>query len=308
MFITNFKRIIKTGFVNFLRSGTISFSVVFVMVITLSTIIFLLLSNTLLSSAIAQIQDKIDVNVYLAPTASVEDILILKDSVSLLPEVSQIEYISREQALANFRERHRNDNLTLQALEELDENPLGAVLNIKAKEVSQYAGIAKFLEMESALSKNGQATIIEKVNYYNNKIAIDKLSKITSAVKSFGFALAVLLMLASVLIAYNTIRLTIFIAREEIKVMRLVGANNNYIRGPFLFVGALYGAVSAVVALLLFYPILFWVNPFIEQMFFLDLLAYYFSHSFSLLGITLLIGIFLGIVSSALATRKYLQI
>ena len=122
MFITNIKRIIKTGFVNFCRNSIVSFSAIFVMMVTLAAILSLFLSSVLLDSALEQIKDKIDVNVYVTVTAPTDEIFKLKESLEILPEVDKVEYISREQALVNFKERHRNDSLTLQALEELDEN------------------------------------------------------------------------------------------------------------------------------------------------------------------------------------------
>ncbi len=307
MFITNIKRIIKTGFVNFCRNSIVSFSAIFVMMVTLAAILSLFLSSVLLDSALEQIKDKIDVNVYVTVTAPTDEIFKLKESLEILPEVDKVEYISREQALVNFKERHRNDSLTLQALEELDENPLGAILNIKAKEISQYAGIATFLESEASLLE-GDNKIIEKVNYYNNKIAIDKLNKIIDAVKNFGFACAIILIIVSIMITFNTIRLTIFISRKEIGVMRLVGANNNFIQGPFLIEGILYGLVSSILTIIIFYPLLLWTNPFIENMFFLDLLSYFVSNIFSIFFALAGIGALLGIISSVFAIRTYLKI
>jgi len=306
MFITNIKRVIKTGFVNFCRNSSVSFSAVFVMVATLTVILSLMLSNVLLDSALTQIKNKIDINVYTTISAPQGEIFILKESLEALPEVEHVEYVSREQALVNFQERHRNDNLTLQALEELEENPLGAILNIKAKEISQYAGVATFLESETVLSE-GNNKVIEKVNYNDNKNVIDKLNKIINAVESFGFAVAIILIIVSIMITFNTIRLTIYISRKEIRVMRLVGANNNFIQGPFLVEGIMYGLVSAVLTVIIFYPMLLWTNPFIENMFFLDLLSYFISNIFRIFSILVGTGVVLGIISSIFAVRTYLK-
>ena len=236
-----------------------------------------------------------------------DDIFELKETLEALPEIDKVEYVSREQALVNFKERHRDDSLTLQALEELDENPLGAILNIKAKEISSYKGIATFLESETTLSTDDNK-IIEKVNYYNNKLAIDKLNKIISAVESFGFAAAIILIIVSIMITLNTIRLTIYISRKEIKVMRLVGANNNFIQGPFLIEGIMYGLFSSILTIIIFYPLLLWTNPFIENMFFLDLLSYFISHIFYIFITLAGVGVLLGIISSILAVRTYLKV
>ena len=307
MLITNLKRIFKTGFVNFCRNSLVSFSAIFVMIVTLTVILSLFLSKVLLNSALNQIKDKIDINVYTTIDASPDEIFNLKEVLETLSEVESIEYVSREQALLNFKERHRNDNLTLQALEELDENPLGAVLNINAKEINQYAGIASFLESEAVLF-DGNDSIIEKVNYYDNKIIIDKLNKIISASKSFGFAAAIILIIISILITLNTIRLTIFISKKEIEIMRLVGAGNNFIQGPFLIEGIIYGLASAVSTMIIFYLFLLWTNPFIENIFFLDLLSYFIRHTFSIFFSLVAIGSVLGISSSILAIRTYLKI
>jgi len=307
MFLTNVKRIIKTGFINFSRNGIVSISSVVMMTVTLSAIIALMLSSVLFSLTLDRIKNEVDLNVYATTTATPEEVLKLKQDLEFLPEVASIEYISREQALSNFRERHRNDEQTLQALDELEENPLGAVLNVKAKEIGQYAGIAEFLESKMTLT-GGEVGVIDKVNYAQNKIIIDRLNKIISAVNQFGVALAIILIIVSILITFNTIRLAIFISREEIKVMRLVGANNSYIRGPFIFEGVLYGVISSLVSVILFYPLLFWLNPFIENIFLIDLMAFYFSHLWVFLSVSLLAGTLFGVISSILAVRKYLKI
>jgi cell division transport system permease protein len=307
MLVTNIKRIIRTGFANFWRNGIVSISSILMMIITLSVVLFLFLSSILFSLTLERVQNEIDINIYAVATATPEDVLKLKQDLEFLPEVASIEYISREQVLLNFKDKHRNDEQTIQALDELDENPFGAILNIKAKEISQYAGIAEFLESKTVLV-DGEPNIIEKVNYAQNKVIIDRLSKIINAVNKFGVALVVILIIVSLLITFNTIRLVIFISREEIKVMRLVGANNSYIRGPFIFEGVIYGSISSLLTIIIFYPILFWLNPFIENIFLIDLLAYFSSHLWMFLGVSLLVGILLGMISSFLAVRKYLKV
>lgn len=307
MFILNIKRIVRTGFTNFWRNGMVSISSVLMMTVTLFFIMSLLLFSVLFSMTLDRVKGEIDINVYAVTTATPEEVLKIKQDLEFLPEVASIEYISREQALSNFKDRHRDDEQTLQALDELEENPLGAVLNIKAKEIGQYAGIAEFLESKTVLT-GGEVGIIEKVNYSQNKLIIDRLSKIIDAVNKFGVALAIILIIVSVFITFSTIRLAIFISREEIKVMRLVGANNNYIRGPFIFEGIMYGVASAFLAMILFYPILFWLNPFMEKIFVIDVLAYYFSHILTFFSVTLAVGMLFGIIASALAVRKYLKI
>jgi cell division transport system permease protein len=307
MLWTSLKRILRSGFVNFWRNSIVSAASIFVMTITLFVIGMALFTQATLESVLTQIRDKVDVNVYFVTSAEEKDILDLKASLESLPEVSAVEYVTREQALAAFRKRHENDQHTLQALEELDENPLGAVLNIKAKDPSQYVNIAAFLERSDVLSKEG-TSIIDKINYYQNKVAIDKLTAIIRSSERLGLAITFILVVMSVLITFNTIRLAIYIARDEISVMRLVGASNAYVRGPFVVEGIMTGIFSAIIALALFYPLTYWIGPSTENFFSgLNLFDYYMDTFSEFVLIIMGSGILLGAFSSFLAVKKYLK-
>jgi cell division transport system permease protein len=305
MFWVNTKRIIKSGFIGFWRNGSVSLSSVLIMTVTLFALGSILFAGALLQSSLVQIQEKVDINVYFVPNATETDILALKSRLEALPEVAQVEYTSRDEALAEFKERHANDEITLQALTEIGDNPLGAVLNIRAKMTSQYEGIAGFLDSESGES----GTFIDKVNFYQNKAAIDTLTRIIAGGTTVGLGMTLALVLISIIIAFNTIRLAIYIAREEISVMRLVGASNKYIRGPFIVSGVMYGVVSAVLTLILFYPATYWVSS-ITRTFFsgFDMWSYYLSQFGIIFAIIVGTGAILGAIGSFLAVRKYLKV
>lgn len=300
------KRIIKAGFFNFWRNGSVSLSAVFVMVIALFMIGSTLLLTAFLGTALKDLQDKIDINIYISTTAPESAILELKGKIEALPQVKTVSYISRDQALETFRKRHENDNRIIQALDEVGTNPLTAVLTVKAKEPAQYEGVAKFLENNSALSAD-ELSIVSKVNYNDNKVAIDRLSRIIEGVKKLGGIITVVLVGISILITFNTIRLAIFIARDEINVMRLVGGSNEYIRGPFVVEGMIYGFVSGILTVILFYPITYWLKT-TTQGFYggIDLLQYFVANFVQIFFVIMLSGVVLGAVSSYLAVRKYL--
>ena len=150
--------------------------------------------GAILNLTMDELRDKVDVNVYFVTTAEEEDILALKTKIEALPEVKFVGYTSREQALENFKIQHENDQITLQALEELDDNPLGASLNIRANEPSQYEGIANFLNEENILSKEGHK-IIDKINYFQNRVAIDKLSRIIYSADRLGLIISLALVI-----------------------------------------------------------------------------------------------------------------
>ena len=307
MITTNIKRVIRSGFFNFVRNGFVSLSSVFVMIVTLSVIGSLIFGSALLNATLDGLRNKVDLNVYFIPGTAEKDVLSIKQTLGTLSEVETVGYVSQEQALAEFNVRHETDQLTLQALAELEENPLGAVLNVKTREPSQYQGIAEFLQGRNILGAAG-APIVDKVNYYQNKIAIDKLSKIITTSEKLGLFLILILVIISALITFNTLRLVIYVSREEISVMRLVGASNFYVRGPFVITGVLYGVVSGIITLIIFYPFLFWLGRFPADFFIgFNLFSYYTSNFGQLFLVIIGSGVIIGAVSSFFAVRKHLK-
>jgi len=296
------KRVVKWGLKNFWRNGWLSTATISIMVLTLFVITVLIMVNVITNAVLLNLQDKIDISVYFKLGTQEQDILDAKAQLEKLAEVEKIEYISQNQALITFKEKHKDNPILLQSLDELDSNPLEASLNIKAKETSQYASINQFLE--SVHYKD----IIDKVNYLQNKEVIDRLSKIIVDVKTFGLVLSLGLALIVFLVTFNAVRLAIYSSREEINVMKLVGASNWFIRGPFIIEGMMYGMISTIVTVILLYPAFYFVSPKLSG--FLpvgDMFSYFKSNAvvlfFLLLGISLVLETF----SSFVAVRKYLK-
>lgn len=308
MIWTSIKRICKSGFVNFWRNGFVSLASILVVVMSLFVFEALIFFSILGTTYINQVKDKVDVNVYFSISAPESNILSLKKAIENLPEVARVEYVSRNQALAQFKIKHADDQLTLQGLDELGSNPFPAVLNIKAKQPSQYDSVAKFLESKNALVSDGGA-IIESINYNKNKLIIDRLVKILDSLAKLGAVLTLILALIAVAITFNTIRLSIYASREEIAVMKLVGASNKYIRGPFVVTGIMYGVISAFLTLLIFYPLTYYLGK-ITQNFSADVnLVHYYAINFGQIFLIIIgSGILLGAVSSYLAVRRYLNV
>jgi cell division transport system permease protein len=304
MLMLNLRRIFRTGFVQFWRNGVVSLSAVLVMVITLFVIAGVIFSSAMLKQTLESIKDKVDINVYFVTSASESEVLVAKEKIEKLSEVDFVAYISRDVALENFKEEHKDDRQTMDALSELDENPLGASLSIKAKEPSQYEEVANFLEQNYPTG-----SIVEKVNYFQNKQAIDVLTQIIDAGEKLGAIITVAFIIISILITLNTIRLAMFISRDEINVMKLVGASSNYIAGPFLVTGAVYGLVSAIITLIILWPVTFWLGPMTEKFFIETNVFQYYIASFGQIFLILIFaGIFIGSISSYLAIKRYLRI
>jgi cell division transport system permease protein len=305
---SDMKRIVRSGLINFYRNTFVSFASVLTMTITLMIVGSLLFVNAILSFTTANIERKVDINAYFYPNAPEIQILDLKTSLEQLPQVASVEYISRDDALKNFQERHKNDNLTLQALDELGTNPLGATLNIQAKDSGQYESIAKFLSGDDTLEGQSAITIIEKVNFNQNKEIIERLNNLSRTVQRVGIILTIIFVSISIIVTLNTIRMAIYSAREEIGVMRLVGAENKYIQGPFIVEGILSGLFAAVITIIVLFPLTLWLSKYTIDFFGgLSLVKYYGDNFIQMFIILLLVGITLGALSSMVAIRKYLK-
>lgn len=284
------------------------------MVVALFVIAATLFNSYSLESALVDFQDRVDINLYFVVDAEEEDILVLKGELESLPEVAQVTLTTREAALADFRERHKNDELILQGLEQLGENPLGASLAIRAKETQQYEGIAEFLSEKQA-QETVSTPLIDRINYAKNKDAIDSLTKLIENERRQNEIISLVLVLIAAFVMFNTVKLAIYNSREEISVMRLVGASNYYITMPFVIVGIMQGLVAGVLVMLLLYPALIWDEtlfypfPFFSgdtvQQFLFD---YFVSNFLSIFAIVVGGGVLISGISSFLAVRKYLKV
>ena len=306
MFLIHAKRIIRSGYRNFMRSGFTSLASILMMVITLFVITSLIFVKTTLTASLDDIKNKVDVTIYFIPNADEKAIVSVQSALSKLPEVKEVTYTSSEEALELFKEKHANDYLTLQALDELNLNPLGATLNVKAKDPSQYESIAKYFDSDNALSK-GTLTIIDKIDYHQNKVVIDRLTSIISGAEKLGFVVSLILILISIIITFSTIRLIIYMSREEINVMRLVGAGSKYIQGPFIVSGILVGVTASLITILMFLPISIWLGNQVTDFVGINLYTYFKSNFFQLFIIMLGSGVLLGGISSAFAIARYLK-
>lgn len=306
MLFIHFKRIIRSGYHNFVRSGFTSLASVLVMTVTIFVITSLIFVQASLNASLNDIKDKVDVTVYFVPQTAEKDIKNIESSLDNLPEVKEVSYVSEDEALMNFKEKHANDYLTLQALDELDENPLGASLNIKAQDPSQYESIASYFEGNSTLSKE-DLTIIDKIDYSQNKIVIDRLNSVIAGAQKLGLIVSLFFIIISIVITFNTIKLIIYMSKEEIGVMRLVGADGKYIQGPFIVSGVFVGVSASILTLLLFIPVSIWLGNQMTDFIGINLFDYYKTNFIQLFVIMLGSGILLGGISSSLASARYLR-
>ncbi len=301
------KRMLRGGWNDFVRGGVVSVATVLIMTVTLSIIGTLIFLSALLNFSLDTMRDKIDISVYFVNKAQESDIFAVKNKLEDLPQVMRVTYRSTTEALAAFDARHTNDQLTLKALNQIEGNPFDASLSIKAKDPSEYESIVRFLEASPALSVDG-VSIVDRINYKQNKEFIDRLLIAIRAVNEIGFATIIIFAIVSILIAFATIRLAIYTAKDEIAVMRLVGASNAYVQGPFIVAGIITGIIAAVLVLFMLWPATvysgaktaLWFGGF-------NLATYYAGNFFLISAIIVGSGIALGAIASILAIRAYLK-
>lgn len=301
--MTSLKRVIKNGWSAFWRNIALSLATIFIMVTVLSLVSFLYFLNPISSILISDIESKVDVSVYFKEGVLEDDIVQIKSEVGKIEEVREVQYVSKEDAFNIFLERHKDDPVLIESLTEVGYNPFLASLNIKAKEISQYEQITTFLET------GPHKESIESVDYYQRKPVIEKVYAITSGVNKMGIIFSLLFGLVAVLVAFNTIRIAIHNSSEEISIMRLVGASNWFVRGPFLVQGIIVGLISAVVSLLIVFGASWAVDSRISS-FIPDISTFsiFLNNILILFLVQLAAGIGLGIISSLIAVRKYLKI
>jgi len=302
-----FWRIIRTGVVNFFRNASLAIAAMAVMVVTLTIILLSLVVNTTLSGTIKQITDKIDVSVYLKDSVTVPQRQTFTQRLESLPNVANTKYLSKEEALEAYRKENVNNPELLSAINQTD-NPLPATIRVKPKDLDRVQEIQKFLN-----EKENKDLQSEEPSYSGDrKEAIDKISHAANVLQRVGIAGIALFAIISVLIIFNTIQMAIFNRRDEISIMRLLGANTWYIRGPFVVESIIYGILSGLISILLIKSLFIASSGTLEasSLGLLDIgyaQRYFNDHFWLLLLAQIGIGVVIGAGSSIVATRRYLK-
>jgi len=308
---TTLIRVFRNGIINFARNLSLAAAAIAVMTVTLTIILFSLIVNATFSNTINQITSKIDISVYLNDSVTTQQVNNLMTELKNLPNVRKVGYISQDQALAEYKTENLTNRSLLQALSVIGTNPLPASIEISPVNPDKIQIIKNFLDKPQNIAlQDPQAG----TSYSGNeKAAIDKIAHATDIIREAGVVAVIVFACISVLIIFNTIRMTIFNRREEINIMRLLGANSWYVKGPFIVESSLYGIISALISIFII-DILFAGSASALQASSLGLLDIgYANHDFRvhfwiLLTLQLVVGILIGAASSYIATRRYLKL
>ncbi|MDD4606752.1 MAG: permease-like cell division protein FtsX [Patescibacteria group bacterium] len=301
------RRILKLSFQSFWRNIWLSLITIFIIFLALFSISMLVNLNILVDVSIESIKEKVDLSLYFKSEVTQEEVVKIKSELENLVEVESINFISRDQALNDLKEKQKGNDLIIKSIQELDENPLGDSLTIKARNIEDYKEIILYI--------SGNADYEAKIwnqefdEDYNE--IVDKLESVSSRIEQIGFFIIALFVIIAFLIIFNTIRIGIYTYREEIGVMKLVGAKSNFVRAPFLVETIVFIIIAWVINTTLFFVLAkttqLQISTFIGNADF-SLLEHYLANFGMVFGWQLILVILLGMVSCTIAIRRYLRV
>ncbi|MFA5076387.1 MAG: permease-like cell division protein FtsX [Patescibacteria group bacterium] len=298
-------RVLKFALQDFYRNIWLSLVTITILVLTLLSVNFLIVFNHLTKTAVSLVEQKIDVSVYFKSSVTEDQIGQMKSYVLNLPEVSTVEYVSQEKALAEFKQKHQDNEAILGAIAELDSNPLGATLRVKAHKVDGYPAIL------SAIDKAEYNQLISRKDYDDHQVMIGQISNITERIREVGILIVLIFAVIASLIVFNTIRVAIYTHRQEIATMKLVGATNWFVRLPFVVESIFYSILGLSLTMIVLFPLLKVFQPYLALFFGtgqFNVIDYFLANFGVTFGIELVAIILLNIISSYIAISRYLKV
>lgn len=303
MFVSLY-RVIKSAFQDFWRNFWLSLVTTSILSLALISINILLVLNVLGNVALTTVEERIAVSVYLKPGTSEEVVGSIKSYLYSQPQVADVEVTSADEALEALRRRNPDNSTIQEAVDELDSNPLGPSLAIRAKNTSQYASIMQSLDNPTV------APYVQEKNFDDHKNLIGRIRSIADKGQRTALAISGLFVIISLLIVWNSIRIIIYTHREEIGIMRLVGASSWFIRMPYVLSALVYALLATLITAIVVFPLAGAIGPSIRNFFDgtqFDLLGFYQHNAIRIFGTEFLIAAFLTMLTSGLAVGRYLK-
>ena len=307
MFILELVRVIKFAVQSLFRNIWLSIVTITIIVLALFSMSFLLIFNLMTEHVLSVVENKTDVYIDLTGQATPDQAQILVAELSHLSAVKEVEFITPEATLENFKNRHQGNPLILESLEALEENPFQGSIRLNVYNIEEFPVIL------TELSKKEFADYleIEDKEFTDSKLLIEGISDYSEKIQRGGLLVSLLFILISILVVFNTIQVGIYTHREEIGIMKLVGASNSFVRSPFLIEGTVYSIISVGILMLLLYPSLSLMQPYADSFFkeYSTNLVQLLNRNFiKVFGIQLMIAIVITIASSFIAVRRYLKV
>lgn len=300
----SFFRIIKFSFQDIARNVWLTLVTITILIIALFSINTLLTVRVISDNAVVAIKEKINISLYLKAESPESEIMALKAKIANSDKVKNVIYISKQNALDSFRDKYKNNQAVLAALKELGRNPLSPSLTIVPNDFNQSQNLINELKMIDN-------PIIESRDFSDNTVILEKINTITKRVNEVGMFIIAIFILTSLLVVYNAIRVAIYTHRQEIEIMRLVGASNFFIYMPYMVSAFVYALLSILIVISIFYPFLSLLQPYLEVFFTgynVNLLSYFVDNFALIFGMQFLIVLLINILASLFAVRKYAKV
>lgn len=300
----SFYRIIKFSFQDIARNFWLAAATITILILSLLSVNILMVVRVISENASVAVQEKIDISLYLKPDVPEEQIIQLKNNISNFEKVSSVVYISKEEALQDFRSKYENNQEVLAALKELGQNPLSPSLIIRPKDFKE----ADLLINELRVIDD---PIIESRDFSDNTMVLNKIDNITRRVNDVGLVIITIFILTSLLVVYNTVRVAIYTHRQEIEIMRLVGASSAFIYMPYIFSALMYSLISVAIIIAIFYPFLSLLQPYLEIFFMgynVNILSYFIANFATIFGLQFLGILLINALASLFAVSRYTKV
>jgi len=300
----SFYRIIKFGLQDIARNAWLTVVTITILLLALFSINTLVTVRLISDNAVGAIKEKINISLYLKPDTIESEILALRDRLASSDKIKSVVYVSKQSALDNFREKYQNNQQILAALKELGRNPLSPSLTIIPEDFSQSNLLINELKMLDS-------PIIESRDFSDNTVILNRINSITKRVNEIGLFIIAIFIITSLLVVYNAIRVAIYTHRQEIEIMRLVGASNYFIYLPYLFSAFIYALLSVLIVIAVFYPLLSLLQPYLEVFFMgynVNILSYFVDNFGLIFGAQFLVVLVINEVASLFAVRRYARV
>jgi len=304
---TTFMRMIRYGVNNFTRNAWLTIAATAVMTITLFVIFTSVVSRNVLIDTLTSLRDNVSMSIYLKTETTKEDAAKVSNDLKKQTSVLGVEVVSPEQARDKYIEENKLDPQSLEVLKQAT-NKFPWTLNVKVKDINDTTQLAAFVKTDPIFLANQDPD--HPPSFAGTRRAtIESIGNAANFAQKIGIVVSAVFVIVSTLIIFNTIRMAIFNRREEIQMMKLIGAERSFIRGPFVVEAIVYGFFAALIATALGGTILYLAAPGLKTYFdiqpTIDILTMY--AGFVLLAM-IVIGAIIGIVSSLMATRRYLKL
>ena len=301
----SFFRALRYAFKDFGRNFWLSLVTITVLILALLSVNILISLNALSDRVITAVKEKVDISVFIKADVEQAQVANFEAKLKKRPEVKEVIFVSKDAALADFKEQHKDDPRILEAIKEVEKNPLADTLIVKAKSIEDYKQILNFINLEE------NQDIIKYQNYTDHEKIIARVNDISKKAEEVSLIISLVFAIIAILIIFNAIRVSVYTRREEVAVMRLVGASSSFIRLPFLLESVIYGVFAVIITFAILYAAFGAISPYLNVLlnnYSFNLVEYYNQNFVMLFAAEAGAVILLSVLSSAVALGRYLKV